>query len=50
MKEAVLITSGDLRESANKVCWPAQEELERKLTECFQKEGVTLRRAFPVDK
>ncbi|MDI3254426.1 MAG: fucose isomerase [Bacillota bacterium] len=50
MKEAVLITSGDLRESANKVCWPAQEELERKLTECFQKEGVILRRAFPVDK
>lgn len=49
MKEAVLITSGDLRESANKVCWPAQEDLERKLTACFEKEGVTLRRAFPVD-
>src|SRR5579885_3125749 len=50
MKEAVLITSGDLRESANKVCWPAQEDLERKLTECFRKEGVALRRAFPVDE
>jgi hypothetical protein len=49
MKEAILITSGDLRDSANQVCWPAQEELERKLTACFAAEGVTLRRAFPVD-
>jgi hypothetical protein len=49
MKEAVLITSGDLRDSANRVCWPAQQELERKLTDCFAAEGVTLRRAFPVD-
>jgi hypothetical protein len=50
MKDAILITSGDLRESANKVCWAAQEELERKLTECFLREGVKLRRGFPVDK
>jgi len=49
MKEVVLITSGDLRESANKVCWPAQEELERELTRCFAGQGVTVRRAFPVD-
>ncbi len=28
MKEAVLITSGDLRESANQACWPAQKMLE----------------------
>ncbi|MDE3178458.1 MAG: fucose isomerase [Acidobacteriota bacterium] len=47
--EAVLITSGDLRQAANQVCWPAQEELERKLTQCFHNEGVNLRRAFPVD-
>jgi L-fucose isomerase-like protein len=50
MKEAVLITSGDLRESANKVCWAAQETLETKLTEGFLREGVKLRRGFPVDK
>lgn len=50
MKEAILITSGDLRESANRACWPAQAVLEEKLTECFAKEGVVLRRAFPVDK
>ncbi len=49
MKEAVLITSGDLRLSANQVCWPAQEELESKVTKCFANQGVTLRRAFSVD-
>ncbi|MHB1839173.1 MAG: fucose isomerase [Acidobacteriaceae bacterium] len=49
MKEAVLITSGDLRLSANQVCWAAQKELERKLTQCFQDAGVSVRRAFPVD-
>jgi hypothetical protein len=48
-REAILITSGDLRQSANKVCWPLQEELERDLTRCFAEQGVTLRRAFPVD-
>ena len=50
IKEVVLITSGDLRQSANRVCWPAQEELERKLTQCFLREGVMVRRAFPVDE
>ena len=50
MKDVVLITSGDLRESANKVCWPAQESLERELTRCFADRGVTARRAFPVDQ
>ena len=49
MKEVVLITSGDLRQSANQVCWPAQEELENKLTQCFAAEGIAVRRAFPVD-
>lgn len=50
MREAILITSGDLRQSANEICWPAQEELEIRLTQCFSREGVTLRRAFPVDR
>lgn len=49
MKEVVLVTSGDLRQSANEVCWPAQEELERRLTQCFAAEGVKVRRAFPMD-
>ncbi|MGC2400159.1 MAG: fucose isomerase, partial [Acidobacteriaceae bacterium] len=47
--EVVLITSGDLRQSANEVCWPQQEELERNLTRCFREQGVTVKRAFPVD-
>jgi hypothetical protein len=49
MQEAILITSGDLRQSANEVCWPAQAALEHNLTEAFAREGVTLKRAFPVD-
>jgi hypothetical protein len=49
IKEAVLITSGDLRQSANVVCWPAQEEMERKLTQSFAREGVIIKRAFSVD-
>ncbi len=49
MKEAVLITSGDLREAANVTCWPAQRELEEQLTRCFAEQGVVLRRAFPID-
>ena len=48
MKEAVLITSGDLRESANQACWPAQKAFEEKLTTAFARQGVHLRRAFPV--
>ena len=48
MKQAVLVTSGDLRESANKVCWPAQQQLEESLTACFAAQGVQLKRAFPV--
>lgn len=49
MREVVLVTSGDLRQSANEVCWPAQQDLEKRLNACFTPEGVTVRRAFPVD-
>ena len=49
MQEAILITSGDLRESANHVCWAAQQQLEEQLTRCFAEKGVKLKRAFPVD-
>ena len=45
--EVLLIASGDLRQSANKVCWPAQDALEKKLIEVFASKGVTLRRAHP---
>jgi L-fucose isomerase-like protein len=49
VKKVILVTSGDLRQSANQVCWPAQEELERGLTQAFRDEGVSVERAFPVD-
>jgi L-fucose isomerase-like protein len=45
--EILLVANGDLRQSANRVCWPAQAELEAKLTEAFRREGYTLRRAHP---
>jgi hypothetical protein len=43
--EVVLIASGDLRQSANQVCWPAQAEVERAVTKAFAAEGKTVRRA-----
>src|ERR1700689_770226 len=45
--EVLLIASGDLRQSANKVCWPAQAEMEKQLTEALREEGFALRRAHP---
>ncbi len=44
-----LVTSGDLREAANRNCWPAQEELERLLAGRLAERGFELRRAFAVD-
>lgn len=43
-----LVTSGDLRLSANQACWPAQRDLEQKLTSVCASEGYELRRAFPI--
>jgi hypothetical protein len=45
--EVVLIASGDLRQSANQVCWPAQAEVEAAVTKAFAAEGKTVRRAHP---
>jgi hypothetical protein len=45
--EVLLIASGDLRQSANKVCWAAQSEVEKQLTEALRAEGFRLRRAHP---
>src|ERR1700722_4057887 len=45
--EILLVASGDLRQSANKVCWAAQAEMEKQLTEALHAEGFTLRRAHP---
>ncbi len=47
--EALLISSGDLRLSANQVCWPAQRDMEERLTEAFAKKGFKLVRAQAID-
>src|ERR1035437_4975135 len=47
--EVLLVASGDSRPSANETCWPAQAEVERKLTAAFAAEGIAVRRAHPYD-
>jgi L-fucose isomerase-like protein len=49
MSKIYLVTSGDLRQSANEVCWPAQAQLEAALTKAFADAGHELVRAFPYD-
>ena len=48
--EAYLIASGDLRLSANQVCWPAQQDMERRVVAAFAREGMTVKRAHPYDE
>jgi hypothetical protein len=45
-----LVASGDLRLSANRVCWPAQAEMERLLGAAFAREGVEVVRAHGFDE
>jgi len=47
--EVLLVASGDLRQSANEVCWPAQAEMENQIGAAFAAEGFTLRRAHGYD-
>lgn len=49
-KEVILIASGDLRLSANRVCWPAQKEMEKKITDAIKKEGWKVKRGHPYKK
>ena len=49
-KTAVLVASGDLRLSANQVCWQAQEAMEKSVVEAFAMEGVTIQRGHPYDE
>ncbi len=44
-----LVASGDLRLSANQVCWPAQEAMEKQITAVFESEGLCVQRAHPFD-
>jgi hypothetical protein len=45
--QALLVASGDLRPAANQRCWPAQEEMERSLSQTVGKLGFELVRAHP---
>ncbi len=46
---AVLVASGDLRETANQLGWPAQAQLERDIVAAFARHDVTVERGHPVD-
>lgn len=47
--KVLLVANGDLRLSANQVCWPAQAEMEAQIGQAFAAEGVTVRRAHEYD-
>ena len=48
-KDVVLVASGDLRETANRLGWPAQAELERNVEAAFARHGARIRRGHPID-
>jgi hypothetical protein len=45
----ILIANGDLRLSANQVCWPAQERVEQAVTDAINSFGFEVRRGHPYD-
>ncbi len=47
--EVLLVANGDLRLSANRMCWPAQADMEGRLSEAVQAVGGTVRRAHEYD-
>ena len=48
--EVILVASGDLRETANRLGWPAQAALEQQVVDAFARHGVRVRRAHPFDE
>jgi len=50
MKPIQLLASGDLRLSANQVCWPAQQAMEAALIAAIKAEGFEVLRAHRFDK
>ena len=49
-RRAVLVANGDLREEANRVCWPAQQALEADLGKAFAAAGWKLERGHAPTK
>ena len=48
-QQVYLVASGDLRLSANQVCWPAQSAMEDALATALKTEGFEVVRAHPYD-
>lgn len=46
---AILVASGDLRLPANQQCWPAQKDMEERITAAFAGEGITVQRGHAYD-
>jgi hypothetical protein len=49
-RHVYLVSSGDLRLSANQKCWPEQAKMEAALAKALKAEGWTVTRAHPFDK
>ncbi len=47
---AILIANGDLRLSANQVCWPAQQAAEQKVMEAVRSLGYSIERGHPYNE
>jgi hypothetical protein len=43
----IMVASGDLRQSANETCWPAQQEMEAQLVAAIERLGGSVTRAHP---
>jgi L-fucose isomerase-like protein len=50
MKKIALISNGDFRQSASKVCWPKQEETLKEVEKAFKSIGLDTFRANPFKK
>ena len=48
-RKVLMAASGDLRQSANEVCWPAQEAMEKQVVAALGAFGVEVERAHPYD-
>jgi hypothetical protein len=48
--EVILVSNGDLRLSANQGCWPAQREMEARISAALAREGYVVRRGHAYDE
>ncbi|HET6567193.1 MAG TPA: hypothetical protein VFG50_04450, partial [Rhodothermales bacterium] len=49
MNTVTLIASGDLRESANRMCWPEQQKVEAAVTKAIEDAGYRVERGHPYE-